>query len=284
MGKTRAEIQREYRERKKAKLGEEFMKKERERVRNYYVPASELSNKKRKERNEKMKIKNRRARAKAKELLERLQIRESSDDGPSDSGYGSVNEPGPSLNEPMIVSLPAIRVAARANGAKKKKARALARAYHSIRVLQKKKIDLERKLKTKSKQVERMKKKIILKNKIPKTPECTQKAVATTPRSKTKHEIEQLQLTPKRKRFVAKKLLLTNVLLAEIKKTKESSSKKKRRVIHNVVAGKITKKYRCMRIVSEETGLSRTALLKCKSKCIVVQREQRKSISKKQAY
>jgi hypothetical protein len=109
-------------------------------------------------------------------------------------------------------------------------------------------MDLERKLETKSKQVERIKKKITLNKEIAKTS-------ATTPRSKTKHEIEQLQLTPKRKRFVAKTFLLIIVLLADIKNTKESSSKKKRRVIHNVVAGKITKKYRSMRIVSEETGL-----------------------------
>ena len=45
---------------------------------------------------------------------------------------------GLSTNGPIIVSLQAIRVAARANGGNKKQARALARPYHSIRVLTKK--------------------------------------------------------------------------------------------------------------------------------------------------
>ena len=46
MGKSRAEIQREYMARKKAKLGEAFMKMERERVKTYYVPASEQEKRK----------------------------------------------------------------------------------------------------------------------------------------------------------------------------------------------------------------------------------------------
>jgi len=95
-------------------------------------------------------------------------------------------------------------------------------------------------------------------------------AVATTPNSKTKTEVDRLDLTPKRKQRMAKKLLLTNVLLAEIKKTMESSSRRKRNVIHNKIAGKIAKKYKCMKIISTETGMSRRCLMKCQSKSILV--------------
>ena len=91
-------------------------------------------------------------------------------------------------------------------------------------------------------------------------------AVATTPNSKTKTEVDRLDLTPKRKQRMAKQLLLTNVLLAEIKKTKENSSRRKRNVIHNKIAGKIAKKYKCMKIISTETGMSRRCLMKCQSK------------------
>ena len=163
-GKTRAGIQKEYRARKKAKLGEAYFQKEREKVRNFYIPAQELSQKKRKERNEKMKIKNRRSRARAKERLERLGVRESADDGPSDSGYGSTNCPNLGA-DPMVFRLPALSMMARANGGKKKQTRALARAHKSINLLEKQKLDLERKLKTKSKQLERMRNKVEKQNK-----------------------------------------------------------------------------------------------------------------------
>ena len=52
MGKTRAEIQKQYRERKKLREGEEYMEKERERKRKYYVKTSDLSAKKLKKRRE----------------------------------------------------------------------------------------------------------------------------------------------------------------------------------------------------------------------------------------
>ncbi|XP_053373914.1 luc7-like protein 3 [Mercenaria mercenaria] len=282
MGKSRAQIQKEYRDRKKAKLGEEYMQKERERVRKYYIPAKELSNKKRKERNEKMKIKNRRSRARARERLERLRVRESIDDGPSDSGYGSGYPSTSRQSEPMIVRLPAINVLSRAKGGKRKQARALARAHKSINVLERKKNELERKLKTKSKQLERLRKKFETRSKSLDTPSQIENQ-ATTPRSKTSHEVEQLNLTPRRKKTVAKKLLLTNVLLAEVKKTKETSSRKKRSILHNIVAGRISRKYKCMKAISAETGLSHRALLKCKSKCLKYKIEQRKSLSKEHA-
>lgn len=51
-------IYRAYRERKKQALGQDFLKAERERVRQYYVPASLLSKKKRAERNQKNKLRN----------------------------------------------------------------------------------------------------------------------------------------------------------------------------------------------------------------------------------
>ena len=47
MGKTRAEIQAAYRERKKQQMGEEaFLKAEANRVKKYYTPADQLSKRK----------------------------------------------------------------------------------------------------------------------------------------------------------------------------------------------------------------------------------------------
>lgn len=51
MSKTRAEIQRAYRERNKQKEGSQYLQKERERVKKYYITSSELSRSDRKNRN-----------------------------------------------------------------------------------------------------------------------------------------------------------------------------------------------------------------------------------------
>lgn len=56
----------------------------------------------------------------------------------------NMDKPSSSSNR-LIVRLPGIRHAARANGPKKARARALARAHKSISLLQKQKTDLEKK-------------------------------------------------------------------------------------------------------------------------------------------
>ena len=50
MGKPRAQIQKEYRERKKQLDEEKFLEKERKRVKKYYVKTNLLTNKEKKER------------------------------------------------------------------------------------------------------------------------------------------------------------------------------------------------------------------------------------------
>ena len=51
MAKSRADIQRAYRERKKKELGQEYFDKEKKRVKEYYIPTKELSRKDRDARN-----------------------------------------------------------------------------------------------------------------------------------------------------------------------------------------------------------------------------------------
>jgi len=129
MGKSRAQIQKEYRERKKQMLGAEYQKTERERVRKYYIPFAELSNNKRKQRNEKMKAANKRFRTRRQELLDRIRIHESSRESQDESGYtiigseaanstesGTDIEPVTGDKGRLIVSLPAIRMKSRAMG------------------------------------------------------------------------------------------------------------------------------------------------------------------------
>ncbi|XP_060579551.1 uncharacterized protein LOC132736439 [Ruditapes philippinarum] len=298
MGKSQAPIQKEYREHKKQLLGAEYQKTERERVKKYYIPSAELSNKKRKQRNEKMKAANKRFRTRRQELLDRLRIYELSRTSNDESGYASIGseaanstesdterEPVTGDRERLIVSLPAIRMKSRANGAKKARSRALARAHRSIATLKKQKIDLERKLKTKAKQLERIRKKPIpsmskLNKSISEsTTECftpvseinilsSIKKVAAdmSPKSKAKAEVEKLRLTPRRRKTVQRKLL-ANVVISEVKNAKASISKKKR-------------SQERINALSSEIGLSRKAMRKADTKVHAAVKETRKCVSK----
>lgn len=69
MALTRAEIQKNYRERKKAKDVDDYLEKERKRTKQYYVPSKELSSKARSERNKKKLKTNRKYRQRKKALL-----------------------------------------------------------------------------------------------------------------------------------------------------------------------------------------------------------------------
>ena len=99
----------------KAKLGEEYNKRERERVRINYVPAVVLSSAKLTERNRKNKIRNRLSRQRQKEKLRGLVEHESTDD--ETSGYASniaesAQVPGPSSSpNRLIVTLSAVKMA-----------------------------------------------------------------------------------------------------------------------------------------------------------------------------
>ena len=79
-----------------------------------------------------------------------------------------------------------------------------------------------------------------------------------TPRSKTKLELQQIRATPQTRRFVRRKLLLANVLTAEVQETrKENKDERRKKLLTRIVSGKIVKKYRCSKSLQIETGLSR---------------------------
>lgn len=273
MAKTRAEIQRAYRERKKAANKDAWLQKERSRINKYYIPADKLTRKERSQRNQKNKIRNRKSRDRKKQIMRALIRRESDNEiETQESGYSSLNEASGSSNR-LIVQLPSVRAAARANGGKKARARALARAHKSISLLQKQKANLEKKLNTKRKQIERISRRM-------KRPLRELNKSEMSPSRITENEVNQLSLTPRRKKSVYRKLLMTNVLVSEIRKSKTSSSTKKRNILHRIVAGKTAQKYRCVNSISKFTGLSRRALLKTRSKSLVTKVEQRRCLSR----
>ncbi|KAK6175921.1 hypothetical protein SNE40_014296 [Patella caerulea] len=112
MAKTRAEIQKAYRERKKLREGDKYLKKETCRVMKYYNPSSSLAETDRKKRNKIAAIRNRRHRLLVKDR-EQKQGEDSED--LTESGYDSSR---------LIVKLPVNLTTSR----KRRTAKALERA------------------------------------------------------------------------------------------------------------------------------------------------------------
>lgn len=266
MPKSRAEIQKEYRERQKAK-GPQFLQKERQRTQCYYKNAAELGKRKLAERNKNAKLRNRLSRLRKKE---RLMQDEAQDITQTDSsGYASMEpstaepyepEPGPSTRsttgphfQPLVVKLPEFkRSSNKRSGLKKTNKSALARARKSISNLENDITSLRRKLKTRSKQIERLKARV---------DKNTDRDI--TPRKQTDKDMSKLSLTPRRRGIVRRKLLLGNAVLREIRETKNYTTRKSRNVLHSIVSGQVTKKYRLLSEISKSTGLRRNGLRKC---------------------
>jgi hypothetical protein len=99
MGKSRAEIQKAYRDRKKAK-GPAFLLKERQRTKKYYTPAKQMSEIELDERNRKAQVSNRLSRLKKKERQKNSDVAKIT----GTSVDGSRNQSA----EPLIIKLPEI--------------------------------------------------------------------------------------------------------------------------------------------------------------------------------
>lgn len=243
----------------------------------YYEAADTLSMSKKKKRNALNKKRNQESRSKKKLCLQALTMSDTSDVVDKSSGDQSANVPDTSdVGNPqrLIVKLNSVQLATKANGPRKARARALARANKNVKALQEQTVSLKRKLNTRNKQIERLHKKI----KTSRT-EAVADNKSLTPRRRTDQEVESLNLTPVRKERVRRKLLTSNVLLHEISNTKQSSTQKQRSVIHKVIAGKIVRKYRCVTQIGCYTGLCKKALMRSGDKCLKVHIEKRRRTS-----
>ena len=103
-------------------------------------------------------------------------------------------------------------------GVKKINARAFSRANRTIGSLKAEVDKLKRKMKGKSKQIERLCKRVSLHK--PKTGQLT-------PKKKTMADLEALKLAPRRKQIARRQLLTFNVLMHKIHKTKKHGERKK---------------------------------------------------------
>lgn len=260
MAKTAAERQKEYRERRKAR-DSTFLEKERERIKRYYVPASEMNKRELAKRNKKAAIKNRVSR-----LRHKIQACEERQREMADTNDAVENAVEPEL---LRVRLPCMKTKKNA-GVKKRRKRALAIAGKKMKKMAEDIATLKKKVRAKDKQLRRIKKK-------------NSQQVQTeevTPRKAAEQDMHDVNVTPGKRRRLKRKLLLGNALLQEIRETGAQESRKVRHPLHNILAGKITKKYRLITAISRGTGLARNSLNITKSKVYRPRKEVRRCLSK----
>lgn len=240
MGKTRAEIQRAYRERKKLKEGDEYRKNESIRVMKYYIPSQELNRVERTKRNVKAAERNRRHRQKVK--------REREDQTINDNSI-SASEVDESFNSstPIIVKMPFQQ-----RSQSKRKILAQRKRREQLMNAEKEVKKLQLKYRAKEKMLNR------LKMRIKEQSQTSDEQLSSTPRKQTHLQIDSLQLTPSRASKVRRHLLVANAILHELSETRKKGAHKKSKTSR--MAGKILKKYKCLSFVSQHTGLHRKLL------------------------
>ena len=253
MAKSKAEIQKAYRERKKLAEGERYLEKERQRRRRYYVPRSQMNETQLKEvrrrNNEDVKKNYRKKKQEAQEARE-AQAAQNAHHADNEDDLSSGHDTASSL----IVKMDFTQK--RSNkGARKRISRELNRAKYNVKKLTAQNANLTRKYKTILRRYQRQ-----LKSKLEKT-----RNSPSTPRSLTEKVMRSARLSTDQASKVRKQLLLGNVLIHEIKESSKSISTKRsgeKNILSRVIGGKILKKYSCGRLFRANTGINRNSLNK----------------------
>lgn len=255
MGKTRAEIQRAYRERKKQELGEEYLSKEKERVKRYKVPTDLLSARQLEQRRKKGREWTRKYREnqKKKALL--------TAQGKEPEHTGRTRSKTALSESPIIVSLQFNRLKS-ANTAfrnevntRKRVSRRAAKAYKEIKRLN----EENEKLRLSN---EKYRKKIYRDKRTPSTTSSSSERIveASTPRSSVESAMRSEGISPRQAPQLRKKLIMQNAVISELKAAASVIKGKERKSLHHIVSGGIIKKYRAYSRVSKEIGLGRNQL------------------------
>ena len=227
MKKTRAEIQRAYRERKKAN-DDTFLQRERERRMSYYKGVETLPRRERLKRQ--LKTREAVARHRTKKRLERIDQDKSTDSPP-----------------PMVVKMPFTKIRTR-----RRISRAVAKNRREIQKVKEQLNSVTKRYRAAQRRLLRAKNR--------------EDSVPSTPRSRTLAQMQEANIDHDQAAKIRRQLLLGHVVMDEVKEAKKGTKKKKTRLMSNVIAGKIVKKYRCASLLSKNTGFDRRTLGKAYSK------------------
>ena len=236
MAKTHAQRQKEYREKKKAELGREWLNAEKRRTKKYYVPIELLPTEKAENRRNRVKKNVRQFRSKLRDKKKECKTqKQNSDVNPAassnvNSSSNDMQFPStsshdlqtPAAPQKMIVKLPGVASRTRVS-------RQVASQKRVIRSLKDVNESLKKKNASLRKANSRLKQKSV-------------KSLAYSPRSKAEKSMRDSGISPRKHPDVAHQLLFKNVLEEEIKES-VSQNPGKTGVIKKVVAGEIIRKY-----------------------------------------
>ena len=160
-----------------------------------------------------------------------------------------------------------------------KRSKALRKASRTIQSLEEKVSKLTRENKKLRKRHERA---IKANQKALRSTSIQNKQAVSTPKSKANREIRELGLTPRKvPTKIKRKLIMANAMIAEVQSSqKKNKTQKKRRVVANIVSGNIIRKYRCLDLMSRETGIARSVLKNAKSKRLIAVSRRRKVLER----
>ena len=252
--KTRSEIQRAYRERK-LENKEDFLEKERDRKRKSYIPTSLLT--------EPEQAKRRKA-SREKSMLFRERLRRNKENLQTPSTAGSENNIDEN-SQRLVVKLDFKK--GKKTSSRKRISRGVARANKKIKSLQETTLKLQRKTWSLQKKLQR-------KSKEKKKPAATAtepEKSPKTPRSKCNSDLRKAGMSPCTvPRQIRKQLVLAHAVSEEVKKAVQSGDSQKsntrRGLTASIISGRIIKRYQCLRTLSKMTGIGRELLAKANKK------------------
>ena len=318
MGKTRGEIQKAYRQRKKAKEGAAYLKKECDRVKTYYKPTTEIGPVKLRSRRERvrncMRKKRMQSRQAHREIAQverqdnimevdavhvtdmspRRQCNESSL-GPCDSTTSTAacyeaEQPSTSSSESQLV----VKLNFNERRGSWKKLKAVKKSKEKVEQLELKVSSLKKRNDALRKQLRRVKSPDqsnanslkCTTNDSNKRKRQHQDHNTRSPKSTAFADLRQEGLSPTKFQKLARKLTFHNTMVEEVKeKVKTNRGRSRQRSLLQVVCGKVMKKYRFASSCSRELGVDRRQISKSstfvgttKSRSIAKRRQTKESI------
>ena len=266
MGKTQAEIQKAYRERKKLKEGVEYLDRETKRVMKYYTPVSDVSKKKaneRRKRNRENVKRHRQKKKQEKEAAASATLPEEDDN--REVGGSNIQESEVSsstddraCHSRLIVKLPSLESKKRS---RKRISRSTSKSRRVIKKLEEENKNLERKYKKVSKRYERLSKKTTV-DSSPSQASTSKDSPDNrrenmTPRKRALQEIRDEGLSPSKiPKILKEKVIVASVIAEEINEAYRENNQAGKAVVKDIVFGKHVQKYRLKKAISKSTAVS----------------------------
>ena len=269
--KSRAEIQRAYRQRLKEKNNDAYLKNERDRKNRNYVPSRMLSENDRAIRNERNR-KNLRKYYEKKRAERRRHNIETETSGYDSAGAGPSRENTGAESSSESIGAGSggergrIRVKmnfpnpseGKRKAAMKRWKRDRSAAISRVRILEQERDKLKTKIRSTQRSLQRLKESIHRKQGL----DQTSGKQHLTPGKQTEYDMNVANLTKEQREKLRRPILFGNVVAYNINEERKKTSKGKRKVLHGTVSGKVIKKYKCLKLLSQKTGLGRRQLAK----------------------